>query len=597
MASSGKLRTRWAAIGAACAVTLGGGTFGIVQASVSSGDRAVYVPITPVRVLDTRAGTPITNTTLKVVVEGTINLPSGSTEVVVPVDASAVALNFTVTEGQKNGQYGFVTAFPCTSDTDTPPNASSLNFESKVDIANAMNVTTSANGSICLYVYGTADLIVDIAGYYIDHNHDDRYYTETEVDTALTSKADASELASKANTSDLTSGLASKASVSDLTSGLADKADITSLMAPITPSVPVTLDSTGQVGLFSSITVGLNGNPIISYHDSTNGDLKIAACNNPTCNTSTNTTIDSTGNVGYYNSITIGTNGNPIISYFDQTNSNLKIAACNNPTCTTSTNTTIDSAGDVGAYTSIAIGTNGNPIISYYDETNNDLKIAACKNPTCTGATELDRSDRYTVDSDGFVGYFTSIAIGINGNPIISYLDGTNRDLKIAACKNPTCTGETEGDRSDRYTIDSNGDVGYFTSIAIGTNGNPIISHFDQTNLNLKVAACNNPTCTTSTNTTVDSTGDVGLFSSITVGLNGNPIISYYDETNSDLKIAVCNNPTCTTSTNTTIDSNGDVGYYTSIAIGINGNPIISYGAVINNDLKVFSPWWLTGGR
>ena len=207
MASSGKLRTRWAAIGAACAVTLGGGTFGIVQASVSSGDRAVYVPISPVRVLDTRAGTPISNGTLKVVVEGSINLPSGSTEVVVPVDASAVALNITVTEGQKNGQYGFVTAFPCTSATDTPPNASSLNFESNVDIANAMNVTTSANGSICLYVYGTADLIVDIAGYYTDHNHDDRYYTETEVDTALTNKA-----------------------------------DVASLMAPIAPSLPVTID-------------------------------------------------------------------------------------------------------------------------------------------------------------------------------------------------------------------------------------------------------------------------------------------------------------------------------------------------------------------
>ena len=312
MASSGKLRTRWAAIGAACAVTLGGGTLGIVQASVSSGDRAIYVPISPVRVLDTRAGTPISNGTLKVVVEGSINLPSGSTQVVVPVDASAVALNITVTEGQKNGQYGFVTAFPCTSNTDTPPNASSLNFESNVDIANAMNVTTSANGSICLYVYGTADLIVDIAGYYTDHNHDDRYYTENETDTAL---------AGKASASDLTSGLAGKADVG----ALANKADITSLMAPIAPSLPVTIDSTGDVGLFTSIAVGTNGNPIISYGDGTNRDLKVAACNNPTCTTSTNTTIDSTDAVGWYSSIAIGTNGNPIISYYDYANQDLKV--------------------------------------------------------------------------------------------------------------------------------------------------------------------------------------------------------------------------------------------------------------------------------
>jgi hypothetical protein len=507
MASMAKLRTRWAAIGAACAVTLGGSTLGIVQASVSSGDRAVYVPITPVRVLDTRAGTPITNTTLKVVVEGTINLPSGSTQVVVPVDASAVALNITVTEGQKNGQYGFVTAFPCTSDTDTPPNASSLNFESKVDIANAMNVTTSANGSICLYVYGTADLIVDIAGYYIDHNHDDRYYTETEVDTALTNKA-----------------------------------DVASLLSPIVPSLPATIDSTGVVGLFTSIAIGIDGNPVISYWEGTNTSLKVAACNNPTCTTSTNTTIDSAGVVGTDSSITIGTNGNPIISYWDDTNGDLKVAACLNPTCTTSTNTTIDSAGLVGQYTSIAIGINGNPIISYFDNTNGALKIATCNNPTCTTSTTTT-----TIDSAGNVGLSTSITIGTNGNPIISYYDITNGVLKVAACKNPTCTGATELERSTNTTIDSGGAVGGYTSIAIGTNGNPIIS--------------------------------------------------YYDQDNSALKVTACNNPTCTTSTNTTIDSAGVVGQYTSIAIGINGNPIISYYDITNQDLKVFSPWWLTGGR
>jgi len=556
MASTANLRTRWAAIGAACAVTLGGGALGIVQATVSTGDRAVYVPISPVRVLDTRAGVPVTNGTLKVVVEGAINLPSGSTQVVVPVDASAVALNITVTEGQKNGQYGFVTAFPCTSDTDTPPNASSLNFESNVDIANAMNVTTSANGSICLYVYGTADLIVDIAGYYIDHNHDDRYYTETEVDTALTSKA-----------------------------------DISSLLAPITPSLPVSIDSVGNVGYFTSITIGTNGNPIISYSDSTNGDLKTAACNNPTCTTSTNTTIDSTGNVGDYTSITIGTNGNPIISYNDLTNGDLKVAACTNATCTTSTITTIDSAGSVGYDTSITIGTNGNPIISYSDDTNGDLKVAACTNATCATSTTT------TIDSVGIVGGYTSITIGTNGYPIISYSDLTNFNLKIAACTNATCTTSTI------TTIDSAGSVGYDTSITIGTNGNPIISYSDDTNGDLKVAACTNATCTTSTTTTIDSTGNVGDYTSITIGTNGNPIISYNDATNRDLKVAACNNPTCAgatevdRSTKTIIDSTGSVGYHTSMTIGTNGTPIISYNDFTNFNLKVISPWWMVGGR
>ena len=43
--------------------------------------------------------------------------------------------------------------------------------------------------------------------------------------------------------------------------------------------------------------------------------------------------LDSTGNVGYDTSITIGADGFPIISYRDLTNQNLKVAKCGDASC------------------------------------------------------------------------------------------------------------------------------------------------------------------------------------------------------------------------------------------------------------------------
>ena len=57
----------------------------------------------------------------------------------------------------------------------------------------------------------------------------------------------------------------------------------------------------------------------------------------------------------------------------------------------------------------------------------------------------------------------------------------------------------------------------------------------------------------------LDSAGDVGSHS-VTVGADGLGLISYYDDTNADLKVAHCSNPACTAATLTTLDSAGHVG-------------------------------------
>ena len=186
-----------------------------------------------------------------------------------------------------------------------------------------------------------------------------------------------------------------------------------------------------------------------------------------------------------------------------------------------------------------------------------------------------------TLDSGGDVGRHTSIAIGADGLGIISYSDTTNRDLKVAHCDNVLCTSATLA------TLDGGGDVGWHTSIAIGADGLGIISYHDDTNYDLKVAHCDNVLCTSATLATLDSGGDVGRYTSIAIGADSLGIISYCDDTNRDLKVAHCDNVLCTSATRATLDSGGDVGTYTSIAIGADGLGIISYHDDTNDDLKV----------
>jgi hypothetical protein len=100
------------------------------------------------------------------------------------------------------------------------------------------------------------------------------------------------------------------------------------------PNTITSVDTGGDVGVDTSITIGTDGLPVISYYDNTNYDLKVAKCGNSACSSgNTITSVDTGGNVGLYTSITIGTDGLPVISYYDYTNYNLKVAKCANPFC------------------------------------------------------------------------------------------------------------------------------------------------------------------------------------------------------------------------------------------------------------------------
>ena len=359
------------------------------------------------------------------------------------------------------------------------------------------------------------------------------------------------------------------------------------ICAPVqgVPRVTV-VDSLAGTGQFSAIAIGADGLPVVSYNFSGGqGVLRVAHCVNAACaGAATLTSVEigisgSAGNVGKFTSIAVGTDGLPVVSY-QTADGILKVAHCAVAACTGSaTITPVDASGVVGLYTSIAIGADGLPIVAYWDSGNGDLKVAHCANAACTGVATIT-----PVDSAGSVGQYSAIAIGADGLPIVSYQDFPSHHLKVAHCVDVDCSGI-----ATITTVDGASSVGYYTSIASGADGLPVISYYDLGNGDLKVAHCADVDCSGSATTTpVDTTDIVGPFTDIAIGADGLPVISYYDQTHADLKVAHCGTADCSGSAAvSSLDTGGDVGQYSSIAIGADGLPVVSYYTPTTGNLKV----------
>jgi len=175
-ASTHALRIRWAAIGAAIAVSLGGGVTLFAQAGTAPATSSTFVSVSPVRVLDTRdavvlwAGPFVTGVPHDVKVTGSIPTSSG-TQTVMPSGATAVVLNVTVVNSTADG---YVSVRP--ADAAGAPQTSNINFEARKTVANSITVNLPTSGADAgtfevwfdsMGVAGaTADILVDITGYY-----------------------------------------------------------------------------------------------------------------------------------------------------------------------------------------------------------------------------------------------------------------------------------------------------------------------------------------------------------------------------------------------------------------------------------------------
>ena len=127
---------------------------------ISGGDDSMIASFTPVRLADTRPGWVAADGLFV----GTGPVPGGQFVQVsvanrggVPADATAAVLNVTVVSPAGDG---YVTVFPCGRCRHVEPN-----YSAGEDVANEVIAEVVADGTVCVFTYATANIIVDVAGF------------------------------------------------------------------------------------------------------------------------------------------------------------------------------------------------------------------------------------------------------------------------------------------------------------------------------------------------------------------------------------------------------------------------------------------------
>jgi hypothetical protein len=243
---------------------------------------------------------------------------------------------------------------------------------------------------------------------------------------------------------------------------------------------------------------------------------------------------------------------------------------------------TIDADCWAGSTPSLAVVA-GRPAIAYEDAWNYDLKYIRALNDT--GRYPYDWQQPAVVDANGWVGFDPCLAV-IDGNPAISYYDLSKADLKYA--RSTTATGQSNGDWSQKTTVDSDGIVGASSTLAV-VEGHPAISYLDWTESYLKYTRSTSSTGADTADwpapVIVDDTGELGDCRSLAV-VAGRPALTYFMElnpvTHDEFDLIYARSKTSTGMSGldwtalVTADHEDETGRYSSLAV-IAGRPGASY--------------------
>lgn len=293
----------------------------------------------------------------------------------------------------------------------------------------------------------------------------------------------------------------------------------------------------GSVGDLSAAT-GIDGLPLIAYHDSVNNDLVVVHCDSPDCVSRTKTVVDSGGSVGLKPRVIIagsGTFAYPLITYYDQTNSVLKALRCTDLACTASVSAALTATAGAGMTHELGRNANSGFAVIFYDPTAGDLRGLSCTNyNSCGAAFDIDNSANNVGQS---------VVMATNYSRYIAYRDATTNNLLLKVCSGFT---NSSGSCGVARTLDASGTVQDVHDILVTETLLPVVL-YQKAGAEFTVS-CTASICTTATAPLQVAT-PAGSAGAMTVGADGLPFIVLTGTISANFAANIrCTSSTCSSS-------------------------------------------------